>query len=301
MTMAMNQRIRSFRKLVPGTLLMAAAALLFNSCGKEAATLPDPGHGAAVTDAQEQRQIKDLARKLPSVGIYNRTMDRILVFTRQQSGSRGFSFTSVPANGINFATSNGGQWVWTEQGGMAVLTEPSAGLGGGGGLVAAGNTTLDINIAVCFAVGEDAMGDGLFGPDMGNVAGVIGISGDIDALVNGDFSDGESDPFQFFHGFAYYFVYADQLSDASYEVLDWISDLDQPENELQDFSFAFVISFQNEGGIYLSRDGSISVNGGTMQFNGNYFAVEGTGFFDDEGDEDASYTVVPGYGAMGCQ
>lgn len=262
--------------------------------------MPNPASSTSITDTKLKQQIWDMGQKLPSVGIYNRTMNEILVFRSAKDGSRSFSFTTVPADGINFASSNGGQWVWTEDGGMVVLTEPQAGLGAGGGLVSAGNTTLDINIAVCFSLGEDALGGGLFGPDMGDVAGVIGISGDFDALQNGNFADGD-DPFQYFHGFAYYFVYADQLSDTTYEVMNWVEDLDQPEEDLENFSFAFIISFQNDGGIYLSKDGGITVNGGTMEFNGQYYAVEGVGFFDGGDDEDASYSVVSGYGAMGCQ
>lgn len=37
-----------------------------------------------------------------------------------------------------------------------------------------------------------------------------------------------------------------------------------------------------------------------MEFSGNYYAIEGVGFFDDEDGEDASYSTVSGYGAMGC-
>lgn len=44
------------------------------------------------------------------------------------------------------------------------MTEPQAGLGAGGGLISAGNTTLDINIAVCFALGDEALGGGLLDP-----------------------------------------------------------------------------------------------------------------------------------------
>src|SRR5690606_42097968 len=63
-----------------------------------------------------------------------------------------------------FATSNGGQWMSYpgEPGGIMVITEPSAGLGGGGGTVVVGGTSLDIAFAVCFAVGEEAMGADLF-------------------------------------------------------------------------------------------------------------------------------------------
>ncbi|MBZ0205804.1 MAG: hypothetical protein K8H89_05730 [Flavobacteriales bacterium] len=298
----MKRNMQITRKLMGRVLPLAATvALLFTSCSKEPVGGPNNYAPAAVTDARTQGKVMDMARRLPAVGIYNRTMDEILVFRAKQDGSRSFDFTTAPASSINFASSNGGQWVWTEDGGMVVLTQPQAGLGAGGGTVAAGNTVLNINLAVCFATGEDALGGGLFGPDMGEVAGVIGISGDFDALQNGDFSDG-SDPFQYFHGFAYYFVYADQLSNTDYDVLNWIDDLDQPAEDLDNFSFAFVISFQNEGGIYLSKDGGITVNGGTMEFNGNYYAVEGVGFFDeDEGDGDGSFSVVSGYGAMGCQ
>lgn len=295
--MAMTSYTRNFGTRGALVLMLAVTAGLFTACTKESVGPLDTA-GTTITDPKLQRELDEMRERLPALGIYNRTMDEILVFKAQQDGSRSFSFTTVPASGINFASSNGGQWVWTEEGGMVVLTEPQAGLGGGGGLVSAGNTTLDIDFAVCFALGDEALGGGLFGPDMGDVAGVIGISGDLDALQNGDFSE-DSNPFDYFHGFAYYFVYADQLSDTSYEVMNWVEDLDQPEDELDNFSFAFIISFQNAGGIYLSQDGTISVSGGTMQFNGHYYAVEGVGFFDDE-DTDGSYSVVSGYGAMGC-
>ena len=296
----MNRKTQAFRKLTGYAMPLAVVAFLFSSCNKEPVSMPNPSTSTAIKDAGLKRQIWDMGQKVPSVVIYNRTMNEILVFSPAKDGSRSFSFTTAPASGISFASSNGGQWVWTEDGGMVVLTEPQAGLGAGGGTVSAGNTTLDINLAVCFAVGDDALGGGLFGPDMGEVAGVIGISGDFDALQNGDFSDGESDPFQYFHGFAYYFVYADNLSNTSYDVLNWIDDLNN--DDLDNFSFAFIISFQNDGGIYLSKDGAITVNDGTMEFNnGHYYAVEGVGFFDDDEDSDASYSVVSGYGAMGCQ
>jgi hypothetical protein len=227
-------------------------------------------------------------------------MDKILVFKPVQDGSRSFSFTTVPANGMNFASSNGGQWVWTEDGGLVVLTEPSAGLGSGGGMVVAGNSTLNINLAVCFAVGEDALGGGLFGPDMGEVAGVIGISGDFEALANGDFDADEDDIFDYYNGFAYYFVYTDQLANTSYEVMNWIEEIDS-EEDFDNVSFAFVVDFRGEsGGIYLSKDGSVTINGATMEFNGNYYGLTGTGFFDGEA-EVTDVTVVSGYGAMGCE
>lgn len=296
--MAMSMKTRTIRKLTRTALSLAVASFLFSSCSKGPATAPDL-FGQSVTKDQ-QRQVREMMDKLPGVGIYNRTMDKILVFKRSNDGSRSFSFTTAPASGISFASSNGGQWVWTNDGGLVVLTEPQAGLGGGGGTVVAGNTTLNINLAVCFAVDEEAMGAGLFGPEMGDVAGVIGISGDFEALANGDFDEDGDDVWDYFHGFAYYFVYANQLGNQSYEVLNWMDDLDEPEEQLQDFSFAFVVSLQGEGGVYLSKEGHLTVSGGSMDFNGHYFAVEGISFFDD-GGEDPVVSVVPGFGAMGCQ
>ncbi|MBK9599499.1 MAG: hypothetical protein IPO60_14610 [Flavobacteriales bacterium] len=175
-----------------------------------------------------KRQIWDMGQKVPSVGIYNRTMNEILVFSpREGLNTQLLLHHRTGQRHRGFASSNGGQWVWDRGRRNGGADRASSRVGAGGGTVSAGNTTLDINLAVCFAVGDDALGGGLFGPDMGEVAGVIGISGDFDALQNGDFSDGESDPFQYFHGFAYYFVYADNLSNTSYDVLNWIDDPEQ--------------------------------------------------------------------------
>lgn len=300
--MAMRNATASFPRLVKGALSVALMSVLFSACTKE--PVNNPGQlGSHQATPSESREVHRMATKLPAVGIYNRTMDKILVFKPVRDHSRSFSFTTAPANGINFATSNGGQWVWTEDGGMVVITEPSAGMGGGGGVVVAGNSTLNIDIAFCFALGEEVTGGGLFGPEMGDVAGVIGISGDFEALVNGDFDESEDDIFDYFHGLAYYFVYTDQLTNGSYDVMNWIEEFDDSgDGDFQDVSFAFVVDFQTEtGGIYISKDGSISINGGTMEFNGNYYGITGVGFFDDGDEEVDDVTIVSGYGGMGCE
>lgn len=270
---------------------------ILTGCSKDPAARPQKVE--RITDLSLQQRLLEKAAQLPAIGIYNRTMDKVIVFRHNVDGSRSFNFVDPPGTGINFASSNGGQWTWSESQGLMILTEPSAGLGSGGGTVVAGNTSLDIGLAVCFSIDDDAVGMDLFDTGVGDVAGVIGIAGDFDALMNGDFTSGEDDIFDFFHGFAYYLVYADQLSNTSYEVLNWVEDLDQPEDDLEDFGFSFVVSFQNEGGIYISKDGALNVNGGSIGFTGNYYAIEGVGFFDD-GEGDADYSVVPGFGTMGC-
>jgi len=271
---------------------------LLTGCTKE--TAAPPAKVEQITDASLQQRLLEKAAQLPAIGIYNRRMDKVIVFRYNADGSRNFNFVDPPGTGINFASSNGGQWTWSESQGLMILTEPSAGLGAGGGTVVAGNASLDIGLAVCFSIDEEALGADLFDTGVGEVAGVIGIAGDFDALMNGDFSEDEDDIFDYFHGFAYYLVYADELSNSSYEVLNWVEDLDQPEEDLENFGFSFVVSFQNEGGVYISRDGTLNVNGGSIGFNGNYYAIEGVGFFDDEEEGNADYSVVPGFGTMGC-
>ncbi len=271
---------------------------LLAGCSKEVVNPPAPVE--RITDPALQQRLLDKAAQLPGIGIYNRRMDKVIVFRHHSDGSRSFTFVDPPGTGINFASSNGGQWTWSESEGLMILTQPSSGIGAGGGTVVAGNASLDIGLAVCFTFDEEAIGMDLFDTGINEVAGVIGIAGDFEALMNNEFSEGD-DLFEYFHGFAYYLVYADQLANTDYEVLNWVEDLDQPEEELEDFGFSFVVSFQNEGGIYLSKDGALSVNGGSIGFNGNYYAIEGVGFFDEEDEGDADFSVVPGFGTMGCE
>ncbi len=280
-----------------GAPAILVAGLLF-SCQKEGF---GPGVNSTsvkeVTDPATRQRVVDQSQKMPAVGIYNKKMDKVIVFRQLPNGQKNFTFANPPANGINFATSNGGQWQWSESQGMVVITEPGQSLGGGGGTVVAGSTTLDIGYAFCFAVGDEVLGGDLFDTGIDEVAGVIGIAGDLDALVNGEF-DEDDDFFEYFHGFAYYLVYTDQLANQSYDVLSWMDDMDN--DDLDNFAFAYIVSFLNDGGIYLSKDGTITINGGSMSFMGNYYGIEGLGYFDDEGN---SWTVVevPGFGTMGCE
>ncbi|MDX9750408.1 MAG: hypothetical protein RBT71_04935 [Flavobacteriales bacterium] len=289
----MSKKWHSFPAAMGAVLVLGT--VLLSGCGKEGAAVTP--RAEQVVDPAERQRVMDMARKLPAFGVYNRPMDKVIVFRHDLDGTRSFNFVDPPQGGINFASSDGGQWTWSESQGLMVLTEPS-GAFGGGGTVVAGNTALDIQYAVCFSFDEQALGADLFSTGINDVAGVVGIGGDFEALANGEFSEGD-DLFDYFHGFAYYLVYAEQLANTDYEVLNWVEDLDQDPADLDGFGFAFVVSFQNDGGIYISRDGDLNVNGGSIGFNGNYYAIEGVGFF-DEGDDDPGVTVVPGFGAMGC-
>jgi hypothetical protein len=282
-----------------GVPVLLGAGLLV-SCSKERMGPNENTNRAQITSKTTQNKITEQARKMPAVGIYNKTMDKVIVFRQFQDGSKNFTFANPPSGGINFASSNGGQWTWSESQGLMIITEPGQSLGGGAGTVVAGSTVLDIAYAFCFSIGDDVLGGDLFDTGINEVAGVIGIAGDLEALMNGEF-DEDDDLFQYFHGFAYYLVYADQLADQNYQVLNWIDDLDQDEADLNNFGFSYVVSFQNQGAIYLSKDGHLSVSGASIGFNGNYFGIEGLFFFDPENETEPTFVEVPGFGVMGCQ
>ena len=179
-----------------GAVLLLGAGPLAG-CSKEGASIT-PQADRTLDPAVEQR-IREKLDEMPGIGIYNRTMNKVIVFKHLADGSRSFNFVDPPSGGINFASSNGGQWTWSESEGLMILTEPSTGLGGGGGTVVAGNASLDIELAVCFSFDEEGLGMDLFSTGINDVAGVIGIAGDFDALINGDFSSGEDDLFDYFH------------------------------------------------------------------------------------------------------
>lgn len=279
-------------------LLAVLAVLLLASCAKEPLSAPAPVQEQLITDKHTQHAIRDAAAKMPDLGIYNHTMDKIIVFEMMDNGlAKDFSFVD-PGPGFNFATSNGGQGVYyVESDELVILSEPDQTYGGGGTVVV-GNTSLDIDFAFCFSADVDnILGGDLYGADdFVDMAGVIGFAGDFEALQSGDFD--EEDPFAYFHGLAYYFVYTDELANTTYEVIEFF-EADGSADDLDDLAFAWVIHFQDNGGVYISNDGSLTVSGASMNFNGSYFGLQGLLFFDDPEDE-FQFVQVPGFGQMGC-
>lgn len=285
-------------------ILIAAGVLI--SCSKERLNSDaDQQQRIEISDKETQQMIVQQAEKMPRVGVYNTAMDKIIVLPTEYNEEKSYTFVDPPSGGFNWATSNGGQWATypDEAGNIVVITDPGAGLGAGGGTVVVGSTTLNIAFAICFAVGDEALGQGLFDTGIDEVAGVVGIAGDLEALQTIDFEEDEdADLSNFFQGFAYYLVYAEDLANEDYEVLNWLEDLDQEEDELDGFGFAYVVHFVDGGGIFLSESGELSVDGGSIGFNGTYFGIEGLLFFDEEGeDEEFDFSEVPGFGTMGCE
>lgn len=274
-------------------LFFLAGILIFAASCKKAET-----NGVVYTKTvsdHEKRAAMELMNNMPDVIYYDQVHDKAYKFDIQ---NRDFSF-ATPNDGWNFSGPTG-EIIYAEDGSYVVITSPQFGSNSGGGTIIAGNSALDIDYTFCFSASDEALGLDLFdfGGEISGVSTVIGIGGDFEALMDGDV-DEDADFTDFFHGFAAYIVYANEAQ-GTYEVLNWLNDLDEDPDFLDDKGFGYVFDFQNEG-LYFSSDGTLSVQGGDITFNGEYLAI--TDFilsFGEDEDEDISFDYVSGYGTLGC-
>lgn len=290
----MKKNTTSKRLLILFMGLLAGSSLLLNSCSKKEDTLATKsGTTAKPTGGASQAQ-KDAAVKffksIPAIriqaGKYGFTMPNPL-------RDNGFNFADA-SSGSNFSTSSNVQIVTDPNTGGSVLVLTSSGASSNaGGTVVAGSSSLDINLAFCYSASDNAgsiTGSlGSAGDSLGTgVSMVIGIAGDIDALINGNV-DPDADITDYFHGIAIYIVYTDQAS-GDYEVLDWTN----LGTDTDDKAVSMLFDFTNGKG-YISSSGSLSVDANSMGFSGNYYQL----FLDD--DDAIAGSEVSGFGTMGCQ
>jgi hypothetical protein len=271
--------------------LLIGGLMLVTSCQKE-----DRTPGISKEDPVKENILK-VVKNLPKIAA-----DRNFRNGGNSMQDGGWNF-SEPGDGFNYS-SDGGVFTYSEESGLLVLSTSALGSNqSSGGTVVAGETSMNINYAFCFASdnGEDALGGDLFGvtnASTNGVSGVIGVSGDFDELQNADSTTEFTD---IFHGLAFYFVY-DGNPSGGYDVIDWL-DVDWNDStSYDDMCFAFIFDFAN-GRLYLSSSGSINVSGGSMMYSGKYFEV--SGFLDENGEYDLSgdnltYREVDGFGTMGC-
>lgn len=296
------------------SLLFAGAALIFvTSCAK---TDDAPAGNAAVqpatqmtpvTDKATKKELERMSKEMPTIAWYNKAMDKIVSFN-PQSQSKSFSFAD-PNPGWNFSDASQTAWYPAENGGgILFIGYGSFGSNTGSGTVIAGGTALDINYTFCFAASDDALGLDLVdlgeSPSFDGISGVIGIDGDFDALQNEEI-DEESSIFDYFHGLAYYVVY-DNEAQGNYSILNWFEDLTVDPDDLSGEGFTWVYGFSpTEWSLYFSKNGTLNVSGGSMNFNGNYLGliVNFNELMNNEdGDLESIFNFVeaPGYGEMGC-
>lgn len=267
-------------------VVLTLGVLTYTSCKKEeTGGRPDRKE---LTAGQKQK-ILDAINAIPAIkvkaGKYGFTLPKTL-----KDG--GFNF-SESSSGNDFATSSNIEWVETSEGNYMVVSTDNTNANAGG-MVVAGSTTLDINMAIC--VSSAAEGDNFFSfGDVDSSYGfsmVLGIAGDFEALLSGDV-DPDADITEYIYGFAMYIVFEDQAS-GSYEIIDFTAP------DLEDFEgkgISMIIDFRGAK-VYISSDGNLTVGTNTISFNGNYFM--GAWETDSTSTEDPSYDEVSGFGTMGC-
>lgn len=302
----MKTSLSFFKKVA----LFGAAALVFAACQKEQITGNGGKNKPASITSEQKRELIALGARVPSVvRVYDENDHRFIDVdfrTKQisfrEATERDFSFATTTETGWNFSNSDDVSWQAAENGGGILFVGAGAFGANAGGTVVAGSTALDVNYTFCFTATDEALGLDLFdtGADLEGISGVIGIAGDFEALVN-DEVDADSDFTDYFQGFAAYFVYDDEAQ-GSYEILNWLNDLESEPDDLADRGFSYVFGFE-DGSFYLSSDGTMNVSGGTMTFSGDYWGIEGLFdelFSEDGGYDDAEVVDVPGFGSMGC-
>lgn len=281
-------------------LLMGALAFAFGLAG-----CSDKGTSNEVAVGRNQNKetaaAKALLKRLPDFQVVDKETGRML---RVADG--GFEFSDPGEGGWNFSSPSGATYTNNETGGTFTVASSSFGqnsaAGGGSGIIQVGSSSIGINHTFCFSSGEDFFGGDLFldGQDVDGVSGVIGVSGDFEALQNGD-QGGSVDFEEIFKGMGMYLVYAKQAN-GSYPILNWIDlmvnsdDDDQPDaDDLKNKGFAFFIDFVHKK-IYFSYKGQLNVSGGSITFTGKYLELLNDP--DDGGEMEVK--IVDGLGSMGC-
>lgn len=300
----------NFKSIVAGAVLLMAIAL--GGCNKEqVGVAAGPGQAAngkvvkSITLNSDQiRLAKDAYHKMPKVRFWDETNHRFIEM--KTDGSRDLIF-SDPDEGFTFDDhDNNGVILFSDASGDYIVFSTGFGVAGqgGGGVVVAGNSSLNIDIAVCISAQAIADGDG-FGSifDTGfafdEFAAVFGIAGDFDALSDANTSSDDFDPFQYFHGFAMYYVLADEVS-GTHQVFDWLNASE--DDDFSDMAASMVMDFSNFS-LYFSTGGTLAVSGGQMNFNGEYLAITDLfdSFLDDDFNENnIQANIVSGFGTMGC-
>ncbi|MFK7755537.1 MAG: hypothetical protein AB8B53_01255 [Flavobacteriales bacterium] len=278
-------------------ILCAITAALITSCTKEA---PQAGlYGTPIDMDKYKKRALELVEEIPDIGVYDRVNDRMIMVN---FNTKSFSFAD-PNSGWNFSDDDDLTYVDNPEGG-GILYVGSSSLGGNtGGTLVMGTSTLDITYTFCVSVANEALGLDVFFDNESDFDGfsiVMGIAGDFEALENGDI-DEDSNFYDYFQGIAWYYIY-DNEAQGNYDVVDWFDNFDQEDySGFGDKGFACAIDFQDFD-VYFSVDGTITVSGGSMNFNGSYFGLLNLAdsFFGDDIDQ-VDAEIVDGFGIMGCE
>lgn len=293
-------------KLTAATLTVGAA-LAFTGCSKDQEVRSGKSIGSTGTVTLSNAEVRDLTEavsRIPKLRFYNPNTNQ---FIDMDFGSRDYEF-SDPDDGFTFSDPDqNGTMVYSDNEGSYIIFSVGGGSSntGGTGTVVAGETVLNMDYVICLSA-EQIEADGespdIFetGFEWDEFGIVVGFSGDFEALAEADTESEDFDPFEYFNGYAAYYVLSDELV-GSYEIFDWFEFLDG-DDSAEDFAFAFVMDFSNLN-LYFANGGELNVSNSSMSFNGTYLVLSDffDAFLDGEEAEDPTFEEVSGYGEMGCQ
>lgn len=300
----------NIKSIAAGVLFLGAIVLA--GCNKDEAVVRGGanslGKGEVVKsitlNPDQARTAKDAYHRMPKLRFYDQANHRFI--DMKMDGSRDLVFTD-PDEGFSFDDhDNNGMILFSDDTGDYLVFSTGIGLAGqgGGGIVVAGNTSLNIDIAICVSAQAVADGDGygsLFdtGFAFDEFAAVFGIAGDFEGLANANTSSPDFDPFEYFQGYAVYYILADDVS-GSHEVFDWLGA--DSSDDFDDMASSMVMDFQNFD-LYFATSGTVTASGGQMMFSGEYLSLIDLfeSFLDDGVDNsNIEYDIVSGFGNMGC-
>ena len=267
-----------------------SASILYYSCAK-----PEPGGPATAANSQQVVVSKGqtFANQISRIKIVNNN-GKIVGSINAKTAE--FSFAD-PGDGFHFSTNNGWEFVKDGSGGTIYIAT-GAFNSNSGGTVVAGSTSLDINFTFCLSA-SDASNGFKFGPDTSNtgVSLVIGIDGDLAAMAKGGSGQKIED---MFHGLAMFLIYSKQAQ-GKYEVVNWIDNHGSTSFDSKNKGFAWVMDFKSFS-LYFSKEGTLNVNGGTIDFAGKYLQFSPDAKAKDIFDfgKNPTVTTVDGVGSMGC-
>lgn len=300
----------NIKSIAAGVLFLGAIVLA--GCNKDEAVVRGGANSlnngkvvkSITLNPDQVRTAQDAIRKMPKLRFYDQVNHRFI--DMKMDGSRDLVFTD-PDEGFSFDDhDNNGMILFSDDTGDYLVFSTGIGLAGqgGGGIVVAGNTSLNIDIAICVSAQAVADGDGygsLFdtGFAFDEFAAVFGIAGDFEGLANANTSSPDFDPFEYFQGYAVYYILADDVS-GSHEVFDWLGA--DSSDDFDDMASSMVMDFQNFD-LYFATSGTVTASGGQMMFTGEYLSLIDLfeSFLDDGVDNsNIEYDIVSGFGNMGC-
>ena len=285
------------RLLLPLGVLVFLGLTLF-SCSKNDKEVAPASK--QLTEEEQRDAVKELLSRMPSFQL--QTQDgKTYRFDKTENG--GFSFSNPPSQtGYNYVESTG-TYTFVENPNGGTFVVAASGFGensSSGGVITAGSNSYNMDYTFCLTADDQALGFNLFGDNFPDgVSMVIGISGNLKKIMENESGEfGEKDFEDLFNAFGMYVVYAKKAS-GSYPIVNWLEDMDQDESKLRNKGFAALVDFKN-GKVFFSKEGKLSVSGGSVNFSGKY--LEATVEFSKlgDGDEDIKVKEVVGSGAMGC-